>query len=30
VELFHLDDQGEAVSHAVIVEQARPLQNSLF
>ncbi len=30
VEVLHLDDQGEAVSHAAIAEQARPLQNSLF
>ena len=30
VEVFHLDQDGEPLSHAKIVEEARPLQISLF
>ena len=30
VEVVHLDDKGEPVPHARVVEQAKPLQNSLF
>lgn len=30
IEIFHLDDQGEPVSHSVVVEEAKPKQATLF
>lgn len=30
IEVVHLSDKGEPVSHAGVVEEAKPLQESLF
>ncbi len=30
IEVLHLDDKGEPISHVQVVEEAKPLQESLF